>query len=505
MVVVVLWTTFWLAAWPGLCAAWADCTAAPCDRAASRPVKVVDVMAPLFMTNEDQWADFELRLGEACRMGVTAVSVDVWWGVVQAQRGVDDWRYYDRIVEVIRKHGLKWVPILSFHQCGGNVGDTCDIPIPPWIWQAMGEEHPGRNLRYVSEKGRTSEEYVSLWADDVVKSYYKAFMEKFVGHFHARPDDWAAIEAVDIGLGPAGELRYPSYALSDGWDYPHRGYFQAYSDDAQAAFRQEMVRQHGSLEEINNAWYKGQPDKFLGDLTAIRPPSDSSLDLGQAEAFVARRDYVVTAYGRDFVDWYNQALLAHGRRILDLAEAVFAGALPADVPFGVKVPGIHWQMDSDAAAPRIAEMTAGLVPASAVYDTDAAGHGYNALMAMLAAQAAGRRRLVLHFTCLERDNMVLDDGKKAHSLAHSLVFWVGRAAARAGVPLMGENARNDPLHTGHGWDNLQSVFCSADYTGLTVLRLDDVTGTQSGAGPDRYARFIECFAPPQPPDRCVQQ
>ena len=31
--------------------------------------------------------------------------------------------------------GLDIAPILSFHQCGGNVGDDCDVPLPPWLWR----------------------------------------------------------------------------------------------------------------------------------------------------------------------------------------------------------------------------------------------------------------------------------------------------------------------------------------------------------------------------------
>ena len=25
---------------------------------------------------------------------------------------------------------------MSFHECGGNVGDACDIPLPPWVISA---------------------------------------------------------------------------------------------------------------------------------------------------------------------------------------------------------------------------------------------------------------------------------------------------------------------------------------------------------------------------------
>lgn len=31
---------------------------------------------------------------------------------------------------------------------------------------------------------------------------------------------------IEVGLGPAGELRYPSYPQSQGWEYPGIGEFQ---------------------------------------------------------------------------------------------------------------------------------------------------------------------------------------------------------------------------------------------------------------------------------------
>lgn len=35
-----------------------------------------------------------------------------------------------------RKHGLKVQAVMSFHTCGGNVGDSTDIPLPLWVLEA---------------------------------------------------------------------------------------------------------------------------------------------------------------------------------------------------------------------------------------------------------------------------------------------------------------------------------------------------------------------------------
>src|SRR4051794_1022394 len=79
------------------------------------PDPIVNVMAPLFIGDpnneayidalnhdrptvyEEQWKVFGEQLKKLKAFGVTGVSVDVWWGVVQ-RRGANayDWGYYRR-------------------------------------------------------------------------------------------------------------------------------------------------------------------------------------------------------------------------------------------------------------------------------------------------------------------------------------------------------------------------------------------------------------------------
>ena len=73
--------------------------------------------------------------------------------------------------------------VTSFHQCGGNVGDTCDIPLPDFvtgqsdIWY---KDRPGTEvlpqlifeMSYKLEScqdqhGHEDKEYISLFADNV--------------------------------------------------------------------------------------------------------------------------------------------------------------------------------------------------------------------------------------------------------------------------------------------------------------------------------------------------
>lgn len=60
------------------------------------------------------------------RAGVEGVMVDVWWGLVEKVGPLKyNWEGYGELVNMVQKHGLKLQAVMSFHQCGGNVGDSC--------------------------------------------------------------------------------------------------------------------------------------------------------------------------------------------------------------------------------------------------------------------------------------------------------------------------------------------------------------------------------------------
>ncbi|XP_040957916.1 beta-amylase 1, chloroplastic [Gossypium hirsutum] len=58
--------------------------------------------------------------------GVEGIMIDVWWGLVEREAtGAYNWGGYAELLEMAKKHGLKVQAVMSFHQCGGNVGDSC--------------------------------------------------------------------------------------------------------------------------------------------------------------------------------------------------------------------------------------------------------------------------------------------------------------------------------------------------------------------------------------------
>jgi len=452
-------------------------------------LETANVMAPLDMRFNDQDRNnFRRQLQAAKAVGVKAVAVDVWWGIVAANGDNQwDWSYYDSLFDDIEKAGLHIVPVMSFHKCGGNVGDSCDIPIPSWIWNAYTSEKSGRSkfdLMYKSEQDNFNGETVAFWKDDWVIPKYKQFMQDFQAHFAIRK---GIIDEISIGTGPAGELRYPSYNSHDnGSGFPSRGFFQAYSDPARADFRAWVLAKYGNLNEVNQAW-----STSLRSADEIGPPDDGTVADGRASTFVQLDDFRGTSYGRDFVDWYNGALIEHGHRMLETAHESFSGAF-ATVPLGIKIPGVHWQMASTASHPRIAEITAGQIRTSADYSSSASGHGYGATVAMV-HRFHNIRAVNLHFTALEMDNCEeMQACQDNFSQAKALVFWVAQAADANQVTIKGENALAEGVKSDHGWDNIENAFTWASYNGLTVLRIGEVTDSPTGRA--RYQRFIAHYA-----------
>lgn len=53
------------------------------------------------------------------------------------------------------------------------------------------------------------------------RDYMTSFRENMADYLDA-----GLIKDIEVGLGPAGEMRYPSYSETQGWAYPGIGEFQ---------------------------------------------------------------------------------------------------------------------------------------------------------------------------------------------------------------------------------------------------------------------------------------
>lgn len=440
--------------------------------ASSTQLERINAIAPLEIRTEKEWRAFRHQLAIAQRMGIDAIATDVWWGKVEAKRDQQfDWCYYDRLVQEIKAANLHWIPIISLHQCGGNVGDDCNIPIPSWIWNHFPDIAP-QSLQYVSENGNASQEVVSLWADQLVMPEYREFMEAFTQRY---AEEANIIDEIQISMGAASELRYPAYNAHDNYYYPHRGYFQAYSDPAKGSFRQSTQRQYGKLSAINEAWGTN-----LGSIKEIQPPQ-------QTDRFVKQHDYRETQYGRDFIDWYNQSLINHGQRMLEVAHHAFNHAF-SDIPLGMKIPGIHWQI-ANPNTPRIAEITTGLIRTSFDFQSPATGYGYVPLLtAAKHLDPYLSRQVKLHYTAVELSND-RDSSLQAYSRAKDLVGWIAETATALEIPIAAENALQGELSNPQAWQNIKQALTRYDFSGFTALRLEQVT--QKGVARKQLRQLIQ--------------
>lgn len=386
------------------------------------------VMGPLAKISN--WGAFKKQLGTLKSNGVYAITTDVWWGYVEsAGDNQFDWSYYKTYADAVKEVGLKWVPIISTHKCGGNVGDDCNIPLPSWL----GSKGSADEMQFKDEGGYANNEALSpLWSG-TGKQYdelYASFAENFAGYK-------SIIPKIYLSGGPSGELRYPSYYPAAGWSYPARGKFQAYTETAKNAFRTAMNEKYGSLDKINAAW-----GTKLSNLSQINPPTDG-------DGFYTNGGYNST-YGKDFLSWYQSVLEKHLGVIGAAAHKNFDSVF--GVRIGAKISGLHWQMNNPA-MPHSTEHAGGY------YD-------YNRLI-----QKFKDADLDLTFTALEMN----DSGTAPnYSLPSTLVDTVSSIANTKGVRLNGENA----LPTGgSGFQKIEEKITKFGYHGFTLLRLNNLVNS----------------------------
>jgi len=287
---------------------------------------------------------------------------------------------------------------------------------------------------------------------DFLLSFTQTFNDYLVG---------GLIEEIEVGVGPASELRYPAYPL-DRWDFPGIGAFQCYDD-----YMLQMLR-----EAANNA---SRPEWGA-------PPSNAGgyKDRPENTAFFSNNqpDNWDSEYGRFFLDWYSSVLIEHGRKVLQVATSALAGFVQPSFllinhlssqpsffflnctryPIGpsIKISGVHWLYNTDSHA---AELTAG-------YYNPVNRDGYEEIAKLFAAFNGS-----FDFTCLEMRNY--EQPGDARSNPESLVAQTRMAAERNGVKYRGENALPRYDRTAYEQIIAQSRFSDGSpIEGFTYLRLN---------------------------------
>ncbi|MBA0683737.1 hypothetical protein Goari_025369 [Gossypium aridum] len=257
-------------------------------------------------------------------------------------------------------------------------------------------------------------------------------------------------------MGPAGELRYPSYPEENGiWKFPGIGAFQCYDkymlSSLKAAAEAAAKPEWGSTGPRDAGHYNSWPE-------------DTPFFKKDGGGWNSQ-------YGEFFLSWYSQILIEHGERILSSASSVFEAT---GVKISVKVAGIHWHYGSRSHA---AELTAG-------YYNTRFRDGY-----LPVAQMVARYGAVFNFTCIEmRDH---EQPQDALCAPENLVRQVGLATKEAQVPLAGENALPRYDESAHEQIlkasslNIDGSSNDREMCAFTYLRMNP-----SLFQPDNWRRFV---------------
>ncbi|KAL3517164.1 hypothetical protein ACH5RR_024066 [Cinchona calisaya] len=350
---------------------------------------------------------------------VDGVMVDCWWGIVEAHVPQQyNWGGYKRLFQIVRDLDLKLQVVMSFHECGGNVGDDVHIPLPQWVTE-IGNRNP--DIFFTDRDGRRNHECLT-WGIDKERvlrgrtalEVYFDYMRSFRVEFDEFFED-GAISEIEIGLGPCGELRYPSYPAKHGWKYPGIGEFLCYDNYLKNSLKK-------AAEVRGHAFWGKVPDN-AGSYNSRPHETRFFCDGGDYDGY----------YGRFFLNWYSQILVDHGDRVLSLANLAFEGT-----PIAAKLSGIHWWYKT---ASHAAELTAG-------FYNPCNRDGYAPIASMLKKHDAG-----LNFTCVELRTLDQhEDFPEALADPEGLVWQVLNAAWDVSIPVASENAL--PCYDREGYNKI---------------------------------------------------
>mgnify|MGYP000663414806 CR=1 FL=1 len=405
--------------------------------------------------NRDQWAKFETDLEKMKELGIQSISTHIWWSQVEHEDNKFDWSYYKRLSQIIIDKGMKWSPIISFNSCSDKDEESCSIELPKWVWSKYkdnGSVESIEDLKFISSDGNTSEEFISFWATDLVVTEYKDFIQSFSDNFQNKSSN---ILEIVISLGPSGELRYPIKNEKESM-------LQAYSPLAKDSYKTFIKSKYKTIDNVNAAW-----NTQLETINDIQPPVSN--DFFELES-------VKSTYGKDFYDWYNTSLIEHGVIVLTTAIRVLnsEGSLFLNTPIGAIIPGSLWSPEPDAK--RVSELNAGLIRSGDdIWAEGKQASGYEHIVSGLkeAATLTKFEFLNIHLTSIEMTSAKSDKGEIDSS--NSLAFEISKLAKESNLGILGQNQSVNVLGSNQAWDNIWNAIQNANYTGLTIKTMNDIS------------------------------
>ncbi|KAH0895230.1 hypothetical protein HID58_057659 [Brassica napus] len=351
----------------------------------------VYIVLPLFgiVAKDNKHAELETternlkRLKEeAC---IDGVMVDVWWGIVESEAPkVYNWNGYKELFKMIKRLELKIHALMSFHKSSQNRKTTS---LPSWVVQ-VGKDNP--DIYYTDRKGFRNDECLSLGIYSDYMSSFKENMAEFL--------EDGVVGAIEVGLGPNGELCYPSFPSDQRWTFPGIGEFQCYDKYLKKDYENAEKKAGHSMLDLSK-------EKF-GDYNS--KPHETT--------FFKENGTYDTEKGKFFLEWYSNKLILHGDQILREANKIFTGL---KIDLVAKVSGVHWLYNHPSHG---AELTAGYYN---LYDRD----GYRPIARMLNKRTA--------FSTLMKYNK--NAKEDALSAPGELVKAVLSKAWKEGIEVIGAN------------------------------------------------------------------
>ncbi len=159
----------------------------------------------------------------------------VLWSVVEQREGIFDWSAYDRLLEVHKRHGIRWAPIV--------VVSGVDA-VPAW----MSNKHGFR--RFTCVEHGTESPVASRWFPLLRSSGLK-----FLRAFCERYRDSGALESVTLGIaGSDGRAAMPGYGVlpaTPGHLHPGLWIRDEYAIEA---FQIWLASKYGGSNLFRDAW-----------------------------------------------------------------------------------------------------------------------------------------------------------------------------------------------------------------------------------------------------------
>uniref|UniRef100_A0A0E0LPH7 Beta-amylase n=1 Tax=Oryza punctata TaxID=4537 RepID=A0A0E0LPH7_ORYPU len=385
-------------------------------------------------------------------LGADGVELPVFWSVAQPESPDRfSWAGYRAVADMARDEGLSLRVTLHFH---GSPGGTVPL-LPFWVTTAAADDP---DILFTDRSGGRHDDCLSFAVDELPVLHgkspldcYDAFFRSFADAFQDLFD--STITDVTVGLGPNGELRYPSYPPgSDVRGFTGVGEFQCYDK-----YMLEQLRRHA--EEA------GEP------LWGLSGPHDAPRYGDSPDACGFFKDdggSWQSSYGDFFLSWYAGQLVGHGDRVLAVANGVL-GDKPVEM--SAKVPFMHWW---HGARSRPAEAVAGFYKSNQK-------NGYSPVAKMFARR--GCTVIVPGMdVCMNKQHRITG------SSPDQLLVQIKNACRRHGARIAGENASLVVTHTS-SFSRIRSNVLTAER-----MRPGHFTYQRMGVAffsPEHWPAFVE--------------